>query len=186
LFYDSIITTTTQQSNINQKAGNEFSEQEIASAKAAMDTETTRVMSLIKDNANLDETSARIILTPGIDICITYLHTLGFTNEDLIEEFGSLQDPGIVMMGHYLNLGDNGYQTYGGTSTWDLIVDCAASAAGIAGVSVLLQTGIKNAIKQVGIKGVVKIVGKFLGKYLGWFGAALALIDFTECLTTGD
>lgn len=183
---DSLIDKGTEQSSVIQKDNAGFSEQEIADAKSAMDTETARVLALLKKNTNLDEKTAEAILAPGAKICLTYLRTLGFTDEVLTEEFGSLDSSGVIMMGHYLNLGDNGYQVMGGTSTWDLVVDCAASAAGIAGVSLLLQQGIKGAIKQLGIKGVVKVVGKFLGKYLGWVGAAIALIDFTECLTTGD
>lgn len=172
-----------------QKSQKVYTPEEILAAKKAMDEECLRIKSLILEKGReITEAEAEIILTPSIEVSHLYLNTLGFTDDVLMEELGinSIQSPAIAGMGIMLNDYDNQYVAVAQGGTWDLIVDCAVDASGIAGVALLLQAGIKQAIKDVGLKGVAKIMGKFFSKYLGYVGTAIAIIDFVECVSTGD
>ena len=64
--------------------------------------------------------------------------------------------------------------------------ECALDAFGITALTQGFSLGIKWAIKQYGIKGALKTIGKFAAKYVGWVGLAWTMYDFAECVYTGD
>lgn len=64
------------------------------------------------------------------------------------------------------------------------LTDCLLEAVGIADLGVLLRMGIKQAIIDLGLTGVARMVGGFLVKHVGWWGAIASVYVFTDCMTS--
>lgn len=139
-----------------------------------------------ESNGKMNEEEAKELIENNLALAREYmLSSFKIDNEILLEEFGDINSPQVFTTAAFLfNFEDFSYET--NSSTWDLVTSCLVDSAGIAGVAALLQQGIKAAIKEIGIRGIIKTVGKFLSKYLGWIGAAVAVYDFAECMYTGD
>lgn len=132
---------------------------------------------------------------------LNLIRSYGITDAELIEEFGSLDAPGIdeVAMliietdnllehGHTLDIFTQedylasiaplfGTQMYAQT-----VGGCLGEAAGIK----IIQDAIQGGIKKLGKKGVMKLVRKVASRYLGWVGAAVMVIEFSECMGWTD
>jgi len=41
---------------------------------------------------------------------------------------------------------------------------------------------LQGGIKKLGKKGAMKLISKVASRYMGWFGAAVMVIEFSECM----
>jgi hypothetical protein len=152
--------------------------------------------STFSDNAPFDYSNYFVnsVHYPAIELVRSY----GITDEDIIEELGSLDSARIVLTAESIlaseSLIDNG-QTLTFFEPEDLsyaalsfigiqpafaetIGGCFADAVGIVAAFEFLEHGIAG----LGRKGVIKLLRKVAGKYLGPIGVALAAYDFAECM----
>lgn len=65
--------------------------------------------------------------------------------------------------------------------TWDEVWSCIREAIGFGAGGILGVAAIKNLAKQ-GFQQIIITTTKFLAKHAGWFGLAIAVIDFSSCL----
>lgn len=143
-----------------------------------------------------NENEAQTFMSPLLQPAIGVLHFEGFNDADIIDEYGSLNSSKIIQAAVILfgsktkelkmQLGLMEVNAEGKVGDYDLITSCAIDAIGITAITQLFSVGIKQAIKDMGKKAVLKMVGKVAAKYIGWVGAAWAAYDFYECITTGD
>lgn len=137
---------------------------------------------------------------------LALIRSYGITDAEIIEAFGSLDSPEISVAAESIlmteNLIDNGqtltmfededYQLAGlsfmgitnvnaqSTSkiASDTIGGCIADAIGITAAFEVIEHGVAG----LGRKGVLKLIRKVGGKYLGAIGVALAAYDFADCM----
>jgi len=64
------------------------------------------------------------------------------------------------------------------------LTECLMVAVGLADLGVLLRVGIRQAMIDLGIAGVTRIVGSFLVKHVGYWGALVSLYEFGECMNS--
>jgi hypothetical protein len=148
------------------------------------------------ENPNFDYSTYFInsIHYPAIELIRSY----GITDQEIINELGSLDSAKIVLTAQSIlvaeSLIDKGqtliffepedlsYATLGligiQTAFAETIGGCLLEAVGIAGLAEIVEHGIAG----LGSKGVLKLLRKVAGKYLGPIGAALAAYDFAECM----
>ncbi len=129
---------------------------------------------------------------------IELVRSYGITDQEIIEELGSIDSAKIVLTAESIlvseSLIDNG-QTLTFFEAEDLsyavlgligiqpayaetIGGCLLEAVGIAGLAEVIEEGIAG----LGRKGVLKLLRKVAGKYLGPIGVALAAYDFADCM----
>ena len=65
--------------------------------------------------------------------------------------------------------------------TWDEIWDCLKNALGFGSAGILGIAAMKKLAKE-GIQQIVIQMSTFLAKHAGWFGLAIAVIDFSSCI----
>lgn len=128
------------------------------------------------------------------------IRSYGITDQQIIDEFGSLNPEKIALTAQLIvaeeELIDQGktlsifvqedYQLaslsfLGVNSTFaqsDTVGGCFADAVGITAAFQLIEGGIAG----LGQKGVLKLIKKIGGKYLGAVGAILAAYDFADCM----
>lgn len=128
------------------------------------------------------------------------IKSYGITERQLVVEFGSLDSEKIALTAQLIlaeeDLIDKGktlsifvnddYQLaslsiFGINSTYaqsDTIGGCIADAMGITAAFHIIENGIAG----LGTQGVLKIIKKIGGKYLGAIGVALAVYDFADCM----
>ncbi|NCP53328.1 MAG: hypothetical protein GW817_13880 [Flavobacteriales bacterium] len=133
----------------------------------------------------------------SLDNSIALLNSFGVTNQDIIEEFGSLENPDIIttalassrieeqsQLGYYVVDFETGYNystdSYvdlkGMNNTANSVVDCAMDALGIpAGLIV-------GSAKNLGRKALLKAARKLATRMLGWVGAGIAVYEFGDCM----
>lgn len=152
--------------------------------------------STFSDNTSFDYSNYFVnsIHYPAIELVRSY----GIADEDIIEVLGSLDSAKIVLTAESIlvseSLIDNG-QTLTFFEPEDLsyaalgligiqpafaetIGGCFADAVGIVAAFEFVEHGIAG----LGRKGVIKLLRKVAGKYLGPIGVALAAYDFAECM----
>ncbi|MCZ8023223.1 MAG: hypothetical protein O9294_15775 [Cytophagales bacterium] len=133
---------------------------------------------------------------------LNLIRSYGITDAEILAEFGSLTNPAIneaAMMitetdnllahGYTLDFLDDQdylsslYSSFGTVAYADPTVGgCIGEAAGITILTQALQGGIKS----LGKKGALKILSKVASRYLGWVGAAVMVIEFSECMGWTD
>jgi hypothetical protein len=131
---------------------------------------------------------------PAIELIRSY----GITDEEIIAEFGSLDSSKIVLTAESIlvseNLLDKGqtlsffepadlsYAALGllgiNSAHAETIGGCIADAIGITAAFEVVRSGVAG----LGKRGVLKLLKKVAGKYLGPIGVALAAYDFAECM----
>lgn len=131
---------------------------------------------------------------------ISLIRTYGITDQEIIAEFGSFDSINIVlsalvvlMVEDLINSGqtidifeedDYSYAILGlmginsSFAQSDTFGGCLADAIGIVGAFEILENGVAG----LGKKGVLKVIKKIAGKFLGPFGAAMAAYDFADCM----
>lgn len=128
------------------------------------------------------------IYNPSLDL----IHSYGVTDQEIIQEFGSLHPSKIALAALAIteaeNIIDQGYmipelefedyQTAKLGPMSDTIGGCIADAIGIAAAFEVIESGVMG----LGKKGVLKIIRKVGGKYLGPIGIGLAVWDFADCM----
>ncbi len=152
--------------------------------------------STFSDNPSYDYSNYFVnsVHYPAIELVRSY----GITDEDIMEELGSLDTAKIVLTAESIlaskSLIDNG-QTLTFFEPEDLsyaalgligiqpafaetIGGCFADAVGIVAAFEFVEHGIAG----LGRKGVIKLLRKVAGKYLGPIGVALGAYDFAECM----
>jgi hypothetical protein len=115
------------------------------------------------------------ILVSSQDLLISY----GFTEQDLIEEFGSLENKDIIISSLAILDITNAYIYNGGivynnqnnlfvqsinAQTYDQFKHCLFDAFQITAIATLVKVGIKGYIEKYGQKALLRIVGKFAAK----------------------
>lgn len=136
---------------------------------------------------------------------LNLIRSYGISDAEIIAEFGSLTNPAIneaaMMITETDNLLAHGYtldfldsQDYVsslfssfGTSAYAVQADptvggCIGEAAGIT----ILTQAIQGGLKSLGKKGAMKLISKVASRYLGWVGAAVMVIEFSECMGWTD
>ena len=162
-------------------------------------------------NGNLDEVvkSSGVVSQEDLDDLITngisLIKSYGLTEQEIIDEFGSLDNPGIAEAGLAIaqieNQANYGVELIEITeenprgeslltgedyieSPTDVIhersqtFDCAMQAIGITAVGELISNGLKSMTKSA----VKKVLKKVATRYLGWVGAAIAVYEFGDCM----
>ena len=129
---------------------------------------------------------------------INLIKSYGITEAEIISEFGSLEDPRIshaaqfilyeeelLLEGHTMNIFDStdyslvAFNFIGVNTLYAQTVGgCLGEAAGIN----LIKDVFEGGIKKLGKKGAMKLVTKVASKYLGWIGAAVMVMEFSECM----
>ena len=132
---------------------------------------------------------------------LNLIRSYGFTDQEIINEFGSLDSPDISVTAELIlqteELIDNGqtldilepddfyYFTFmnviGINSAYaqsDTVGGCLMDAAGIYALADLAQGN----LKKLGKKGAMKLARKVLSKALGPIGGAMAAWDFADCM----
>ena len=152
--------------------------------------------STFSDNSSYDYSNYFVnsVHYPAIELVRSY----GITDQEIIDELGSLDSAKIVLTAESIlvseSMIDNG-QTLTFFEPEDLsyaalgligiqpafaetIGGCLADAVGIVAAAEAIEHGIAG----IGRKGVLKLLRKVAGKYLGPIGVALAAYDFAECM----
>lgn len=131
---------------------------------------------------------------------IALLNSFGVTNQDIIEVFGSLDNPNIILtalaairieeqsqLGYHVVDFETGYNystdSYVSLNDMNItanransVVDCAMDALGIpAGLIV-------GSAKNTGRKALLKAARKLATRMLGWVGAGIAVYEFGDCM----
>lgn len=131
---------------------------------------------------SLTEAQAQATLEGMLSGAIDFLYERNFTTEELILEFGNLNNPSILASASYLaNLEysiSGEYVHY----DWSLSTkavpdgyDCLLRAVGIDAVVELVNGKVT---KQLAKKAIRKIVSRTLG----WVGVAIAIYEFGSCM----
>lgn len=131
---------------------------------------------------------AKKMINPLIDGTKELLLAFDVEENDLIEIFGSKNDPRLVIVGlALLNVWDND-NSQTAINFSNLFVESTYAQSGIGGC-VLEALGVnaavnalKGGIKKLGKKGALKLLRKVGGKALGPIGVALAIVDFADCM----
>ena len=136
------------------------------------------------DYEQLSEEDAEEYLKPIIEGSLDLLVSSGFSEDEIKEEVGSLEDPALffaaftvllnadehgVIEGSIANIESNGFMY------------CLGSASGIYGIWEL-ATGAATASRRA----ILRAVGKFARRSLGWVGAALFIGEFVQCYWGGN
>jgi len=129
------------------------------------------------------EIETKNALQPLINGSINLLRSFEFSDEEIIKEFGSLDSPEVVLSGIFiLAIEKDKQMSLPVASDYDRAVECTLRATGLAGAGVLINEGIKEGLKKLGVKGTLKMVGKIAGRTLSWVGVAWAVGDFVYCM----
>lgn len=152
--------------------------------------------STFSDNSSYDYSDYFVnsVHYPAIELVRSY----GITDQEIIDELGSLDSAKIVLTAESIlvseSMIDNGQTltffepedfSYAALAIIGIqpafaetIGGCLADAVGIVAAAEAIEHGIAG----IGRKGVLKLLRKVAGKYLGPIGVALAAYDFAECM----
>lgn len=127
----------------------------------------------------LTEDELQQYLEQNLASCVDFLRSRGFSDTELIDEFGSLNNPAIIASVDWIHKIEQVQpMTSSNTSArvkpndW---YDCLLRAVGIDTVIELINGKVS---KQLAKKAIRKIVGKTLG----WAGVAIALYEYGDCM----
>ena len=148
---------------------------------------------------SMDEYELKPILEPIIFSGVELLRSYGLTDQEIINEFGSLTSPDIsraaLAISQFESLANDGYTIEGFDHTDFVfsslfvsqafasdVYDCALQAAGVKVLVELAEAGLGEGVKKLGKKGVQKLVRKVASRTLGWVGAGVAAYEFGDCM----
>lgn len=145
------------------------------------------------------EEEAKFILEPVVENGIALLKSYGLTDDEIINEFGSLSEPEIVTAALAVyrteELARDGFMIKELNEDLDYEFASLLSFSGYAyaqsgvgncileaiGVNAVIQ-GFRGGIKKLGKRGVLRLIRRVALRTLGWFGAAIAVVDFADCM----
>ncbi|APY10086.1 hypothetical protein BWZ22_02025 [Seonamhaeicola sp. S2-3] len=152
----------------------------------------------LENNQQIDA-ELQVTITPLIQSGLDLLTSYGFSNQKLMLNFGSLDSPNIAIVSFAIFeaevLAKEGYVIedldpnidydiasilIGSQNVYaqSMIGSCVLEALGVNAVI----KGFKGGLKKLGKKGALKLFGKVASRYLGWVGAAIAIVDFADCM----
>lgn len=123
----------------------------------------------IKSASN--DQQAQIILQPVIAETKNMLNQYGISDQEIIDDYGSLDSPELIYVGMYL-ANDSQNQSMSSSE----VVDCLLRATGIQAFHDAFWGNFTNR------RMLLRAVGKFATRTLGWIGAALIVADFADCM----
>lgn len=150
---------------------------------------TLQEIALIKEQNQLTEEKALQVLAPLTMESVKQLNLYEITNEELISEFGSLNDPRIALIGVMLaELEKESNDTDISVSSMNKVLGCLGHATGISAIrNVLELLGEKN-IEKIGKKAFKKIAKNVLkrvgSKFFGPVGIVVFIADFSICMSS--
>ncbi len=138
------------------------------------------------ENSELTEVEAKTLMMPLIDESLLFLENLGFEKSDVFEEIGDADSPQIgeaaISLFVLISQEKGFYSTTSEVGGDNEFLACLAEILPIALISKLVEVGIDEFVEKYGKRALVKIVGKTLGKTLGWVGLAYAGYELALCL----
>jgi hypothetical protein len=135
--------------------------------------EVIRIVVSQIDIENLEEETKMNTLKPLIDATIIALNNDGITNEEIIESFGSLNDPAIALVG----IGIAASNAMDNVESGD---PDPINYLGRAYLGMDLQKGFWSQFSNRRV--MLKAIGKAASRTLGWVGTALLVYDFADCM----
>ncbi|PQJ31067.1 hypothetical protein BST92_03620 [Nonlabens arenilitoris] len=118
---------------------------------------------------DLDEESAQLLIEPIIDQTVSQLISEGISEQEIIEEFGSLKSPNLIHMSLAMVASDK-VEVKADT------VDCILRATGIQAIHEAFWGNFTNR------RLLLRAVGRLATRAAGWIGAALIVADFVLCM----
>lgn len=161
-----LITTSC---SLDQTEVDDFQGIEMISKSSVANIESELRKINLKNLSNWDESKSKMELMPVIDATVSLLNKEGISNQEIIEEFGSLDNPEIL----YLSLGIVEYEASIQKADG---VDCLLRATGLD----VFHRGFWSSFSTR--RALLRAVGKVATRTLGWFGAALIVADFADCM----
>mgnify|MGYP000954290271 CR=1 FL=1 len=171
----------------------------VIESKPKLDNYFSKKQSLLSRKSTAsEENEMKDILEPLLNGSKDLLHAYNFTDKEIKEELGDLNSPEVILSAVLIVALEKDKQIstastidlsslfatslYAQENNYDKTVNCVLRATGLAGAGVLLNEGIKEGIKKIGVKGTLKMVGKVAGRTLSWVGVAWAVGDFVYCM----
>jgi len=103
------------------------------------------------------------------------LNQYGISDQEIIEDYGSLDSPELIYVGMYLANDDSlNFQQQSNSSSQ--VVDCLLRATGTQAFHDAFWGSFTNR------RMLLRAVGRFATRTLGWIGAALIVADFADCM----
>jgi hypothetical protein len=117
----------------------------------------------------LDEDTAKTLILPITVKTVAQLESEGISKEEIIEEFGSLENPELIYMSVAMVAADN-------VDIQSDTVDCILRATGIQAIHEAFWGNFTN--RRV----LLRAVGRLATRAAVWIGAALIVADFVLCM----
>lgn len=181
--------------NQDQKLAVENFKTLVIESKPKLDNYFSKKKNLLSRKSTAsEETEMKDILEPLLKSSKNLLYAYNFTDKEIKEELGDLNSPKVILSAALIVAMEKDKQINTASTVnlsglyakeennYDKTVNCVLRATGLAGAGVLLNEGIKEGIKKLGIKGTLKMVGKVVGRTLSWVGVAWAVGDFVYCM----
>lgn len=122
----------------------------------------------------ITEDGAILTLSQYLEGCVQNLRGRGFSDAEIIEEFGSLQNPAIIVSVNWLNKIEYTLASSQARQHAD-VYDCLLRAIGIDAVVELFNGKVTKSIAK-------KAIRKIVSRTAGWVGAAIAIYEFSDCM----
>ncbi|WP_426431468.1 hypothetical protein ACPX19_03290 [Winogradskyella sp. HB-48] len=161
------LSCSTEEANLNEELIND----EVILKSNANNIESEMKKIDFSNVTNWDENESKTKLMPVINETIKLLNSEGISNQEIIDEFGSLDNPEIL----YLSMGIVEYEGSSSIQKADT-VDCLLRATGLDA----FHQGFWNSFSNR--RALLRAVGRVATRTLGWIGAALIVADFAHCM----
>lgn len=120
-----------------------------------------------------DEQKAKSVLMPFVNKTKDLLISEGISEQEIIDEFGSLDSPELALVGIAIIETQNQQISESDSPS---VLECVARAF----VGIKLHEGFWSNFTNRRV--LLRAVGKLATRTLGWVGAALVVYDFTDCM----
>ncbi|TDU33705.1 hypothetical protein BXY82_3140 [Gelidibacter sediminis] len=141
----------------------------------SIEYQDVEIIESIESN-NLDESEAMQLLSPHLNNSLTFFYNRGFSQAELINEFGSLDNPNIVAAADGLRKIEAVHPDNNISNRMEPdYYDCLLRAVGIDAVIELFNGKVTKEIAK-------KAIRKVVGRTMGWVGAAIAVYEFGSCM----
>ena len=124
-------------------------------------------------STEMNEQSAKLVLQPIIYETLQILYDDGITEQEIIESFGSLENPAIALVGIGITADNTNVQVQ---SEDPDPINCL----GRAYLGMDLQKGFWSQFSNRRV--MLRAIGKAASRTLGWVGTALLVYDFADCM----